>query len=663
MSIRRPDRPMTACWRYIASAVLFSRPSAGLTLWRKLSVCLLTGLLLNHAADPVPAQQTEPKLKVVEHIWGFDGRVQPGQFNPLSILLDNQTADAIDATATLQRVQGMLNVTGGQYVQPVFIAPAARRWIQFYPYVADSHQCEWRLEFDGRKIEDFTQPRAAWKLSNENTEQPPQVVILDRAGRITTQPAALKHLPENIFPPYATVTFGLHTVFLDHEPDWELPRQEAFMSWLKQGGRLHVLKDSRGEYPRFGGALLDLNQPLDRFTLGSGVVVRHAVQRGDVTEDLVRRVVVLDVLKGADEEFEQAIQEQMQQTGQGLGVAADTEPSSIDESFFRQMRELTLPDHAWWLIFLLALCYIGLIFPGCFLLSKRKDMHFLTTYGAIVGLSMAFSALFLVIGRRGYGETTNLQTLAVARAEDNTHWSVFEWNALFVTTGDDYSAGADDQQAVLSTADTMDRADAQVVTGNNAKIAMRIPPFSSQTFVDRRRLTSADWKLKIQDLDIQPSGLVKLQLSTGPDFPAGEHSQYLVLAGRRVYEMKYDPENRILQLFGQKQSLAQVCQPRFDYSYSSPWDTRLQNDDRTEREIFYDEALQQLMQRSLLDDLVNRPVRFELPSDRLRLYVYTEIPEEFSLRISADVSGTGRILFTKDLFLQERATDGRQPVD
>ncbi len=624
--------------------------------WRGLASPLLAALAALLLTCVLPAstmaQPPEQELKVVEVIWGFDGRVQPGQFNPLSILLDNQTSDPIDATATLQQIRNVMNLTGGQYVQPVFIAPTARRWVQFYPYISDSQQCEWRLEFNGKKIADITQARTATKVLSDKTEQPPQVIILDKANRITTQPASVKHLPENIFPPYATVTFGLHTVFLDHDPDWEAPRQEAFLSWLRMGGRLHLLKDSRDEFPRFSGAMGDLNQPLNQYSFGSGVVIRHAIQRNEITEALVNRAIVVDVLSNPDKALEETLKQQREVTGQTSSALAQTEPSSIDGDFFRRMRELTLPDHAWWLIFLLALCYIGLIFPGCFMLSKRKDLHFLATYGAIIGLAVLFSMMFLFIGRRGYGETTNLQTLAVARAEGNNHWNVFQWNALFVTSGDDYTAKAKSQQAVLSTADTMDRSDAMVVAGENGQISMRIPPFSSQTFVSRRRITGPDWKLQITEIDVQPSGLVKLAIKPGPEFPTTSNSSYLVLSGRRLYELRYNQAQNALKLYGQKQNLGPFCQPVQNDFYTNPWNNPPLDDQIAEQDAFFDEAIPTLIQRSLLDDLVDQPGRFELPADRIRLFVYTEVPESFHLDVNAEAKSTGRILFVKDLFLQ-----------
>lgn len=612
----------------------------------------LAALLLCADETPLSAQPAKRQLKAVEQIWGFDGRVQPGQFNPLSILLDNQTDDSVEGTLTLQRVQNVLNPTGNLYEQDVFLSATARRWIQFYPYISDTRNCEWHLFLNGKKIGEFMQPRSAWKEFSDKTDQPPQVVILDRADRISTRPATVKHMPENIFPPYATATFGLHTAFLDHVPDWELPRQDAFMSWLKLGGRLQLLLDSRGEFPRFSGSLVDLNQPLDQFNVGSGVVVRNPIRRNDVSEEVVRRAMVVDVRKGVDRELEKNLQQQFNDMGYGgMGALVETEPNAIDEMLFRQMRELTLPEHAWWLIFLLALCYIGLIFPGCFALSRKKHLHFLATYGAIVGLSVVFSMLFLVIGRRGYGEETNLQTLAYARAEDETHWNIFQWNALFVTSGDEYAASVEKQQAVLSTGDTTDRSDARSTTGNTAGIRMRIPPFSSQTFVSRRRVESDPWGLKLHEVTRSQTGLVSLTIGAGSGLPRSKSTKYYVLAGRHVWELRYNEASKALKLYGSKRALAEICQPQYMQNYMNPTGPPADTAEaKAEEQTFYSESVRTLMQRSLLDDLIRVPARFELPPDRLRLYVYTELPDGFELDVSAQVKSVGRILFCRDLF-------------
>ena len=624
-----------------------------------LKTIVAIGLMTFCCCDSVFAQSNGPQLKMVEHIWGFDGRVQPGQFNPLSVLLDNQTGEDIDATITLQQASPRLSTQGGQYAEKVYISAAGRRWVQFYPYIAQSYQTEWNLTIDDGDTfinaaigKSFTQARAVTQKDDPKEVLRPQVVILD-VDNSSTRPSTVKHMPENIFPPYATATSGLHTVFLDHVPDWEQPRQQAFMSWLKLGGRLHVLQDSRGEFPRFSGELGELNQPLNGYAVGGGIVVRHLIRRDALSEAIVRQAIVIDTLKGTDREAEKEIRKLYENSGRGIGEFIPIDPSSTDDELFRGMRELTRPDHAWWLIFLLSIGYIGLIFPGCFWVSKRKGRGFAETYGAIVGIALLFSMLFLVIGKRGYGESTNLQTLAIAKFEDAGHWSVFQWNALFVTSGGGYSAGATDQQILLSIADRDSSKDSQVTPGNSGEASMQIPPYSSQAFVSRRRVTADPWKLSIRDISMQASGMVSLKIDVGENFPISKDTQYMVLAERSLYEMRYTAESKQLTLFGARQRLTTYCQPRYDYDRMNPWGQQQKEiESRSVDEIFFDDTLPQLIQRSLNDDLVDTATNFELPNDRIRLFVYTPVPKDFDLTISESVKRSGRILFTKDLSLR-----------
>ena len=51
------------------------------------------------------AQKNQP-VRVVETVWGFDGRVVTGQFTPLSILIDNLSDQPIEAVARLRHIAG-----------------------------------------------------------------------------------------------------------------------------------------------------------------------------------------------------------------------------------------------------------------------------------------------------------------------------------------------------------------------------------------------------------------------------------------------------------------------------------------------------------------------------------------------------------------------------
>lgn len=615
------------------------------------------GLLLSMPALPSARAQSSqgPQLKVVEVIWGFDGRVQPGQFNPLSVLVDNQTSEAVDGTFTLQEAAGGLSVTGGEYVQQAFLAPTARRWIQFYPYVSQQYQSNWRITlsdgetFPNRLLSEIVQARSVYQPEDQDQKQQPQVIILDDANSVTRRPATVKHFPENIFPPYATATAGLHAVFLDHDPDWELPRQQAFLAWLKMGGQLHVLQNSRGEFPGFSNALAELNQPLNNFNVGAGLVTRHSLQRDGVTEAIVRSASLATWQQSQDPDAEDT-------TGSDSNIEMD--PTSIDSSFFRELRELTLPEHAWWLIFLLAVCYIGLIFPGCFFISRQRQLHFLATYGSIMALSLIFSLLFLVIGRRGYGEATSLHSIAVARAADtadDTEWNVMQWNSLFVTAGDNYTATASDQQAVFSVADGLERVEASTIAGNNAEARMRIPPYSAMSFLCRRQVRSPNWELAIDRVDMQATGLVGLTIRTGQQFPTSEQSRYLLMSGKNIYDLKFDSQTRQLVLFGSKRDIGQYCRPGFNFDYNRRQGFAFQQQSQTtdRAQLFFEQSLPSLVSRSLINDMVQHAAEFILPADRIRLLVFTEMPESFDLQISAPVKRTGRVLYITDLLLQD----------
>ena len=222
-------------------------------------------------------------------------------------------------------------------------------------------------------------------------------------------------------------------------------------------------------------------------------------------------------------------------------------------------------------------------------------------------------------------------------------------------------AGANDQQSVYSTANTLDRQDVIITAGNNGRIEMKVPPFSSQTFVSRRRLASRDWKLKIRTHSSDASGLVSLSIQTGDDFPALDGNKYLALSGKRIYTLKYDSATKRLELFGSKKTLNEFCQRDFNAMYGNPWISKRNGpeDIRSEKQRFLDDSLPTLVARSLLDDLILRPFEFRLAPDRIRLFVYTDIPKEFQIAVSADVQASGRILFTKDLQLQDQTTATR----
>ena len=625
-------------------------------------ICLL---LVATTGRPAIAQQGQ-QVRIVEVVWGFDGRVVPGQFMPLSILVDNLSDEPIEAQARLASASGMLREVGGTAIQPVFLGPNSRRWVQFYPYVV-GRMTAWRFTLQTAEkthtFDDIDQPRAVFDNSGSSDQNAPQslpAVILDPTGVLSKQPTSIKHMPAEIFPPYATATHGLYAMFLDHVPDWEAPRQESLLSWLKSGGRLHLLLDQNNQTLRFSGTLAALNEPFPEFTVGTGTVTRHDFQRGQLTVQTVAPVVTPPQVAPEDEEDAKAFN--LNQSNRGYWRTGQID----DGEMFSELRELTQPDHAWWLIFLLSLCYVGLIFPGCWILSKQRTLHFLVTYGAIAGLAAVFSLFFLLIGRRGYGEATSVHTLAIARAEDETHWSLFEYSTLFVTDGDNYTIDSKDQQALLASGASEESVEADITSGNTASFVSRIPPFSNQSLLSRRRLTADDWKLAITGFSQSGSQLTNLTLACGDKFPSGKDVQCFVLHGRDVHGATIDATKNELTLANSRQRFQDFCQPENQDGsgrFATPFGFVPNRDPEPDPLLkCFKDALPRLAQRSLVDDCVENISRFRLPEGRVRLMVYAPIPVSMQLSVRAEARRDGRILYIRDLPLSSDASVAGEAV-
>jgi hypothetical protein len=632
----------------MADRVLIDRDTFSIVQSRRIFTCAVLLLLIAFSPASVQAAD-ESQVTLQEKIWGFDGRVQTGQFNPVSFLIDNRTEDSIDAVAALSRLEGIVGTTGGRFQQSVFIGPGAQRWVQLYPYIGSDDQSNWIFTLGDQEFRGQTQPRSTTALDSPKSKKKPRsaAIILDAPGTMSLKPTTVKHFPETIFPPWATATVGLHTIFMDHAPDWETPRQEALMSWLRRGGQLHLLKNARDAWPTFGGVMSDLSQPLSTFSVGNGFVVRHEFQRNELTESVVR--IALDMKD--DNNPDELPDEQLtvnSNSGATPSLYHTTDVSWLDDSWFQAMRQFTQPAHAWWLIFLLALVYIGAIFPGCWLLAQQKR-HFLTVYGAIVGLSIVFSLLFLLIGRRGYGEFTTQHTLAISRLDNSTTQNVIEWNALFVTNGDQYTVSGSDQQALFAIPGLRQQTNATMTSGNDGQLSVGIPPFSTQTFICRRQLPIADWQLSALSSRLTTNGIADLQIQCGPAFPTDEQAQIRLQYRKQLYRVRFDEETGLLEQQGRIGPLAKVCSEYYQNNYANlGWG--FYSDDSTED--FYEQLLPAMILRSLADDGIYDPRESDLPADRVRLFVSIPIPADHFIETNTTPQQNGRILYVCDIPLR-----------
>ena len=649
MTCKRPSRQCVAADPNLWRKTEAGRMNGFTTI--VVQVCVLLGVLLPTAHV---AAQGITKVRIADKVWGFDGRVMTGQFMPLSIELDNLSDEPIEAQATLKSVAGMIRDTGGTATQSVFLSPHSRRWVQFYPFIFGM-TTSWRFELRTAE-ETFTfdpidQPRSVFEGNSLQMPQDGQslpAVILDRPGAIVKIPTTVKHMPEEIFPPYSTATHGLYALFMDHVPDWETPRQEALLSWLKAGGRLHLLQDQNNQTLRFSGPLAPLNDPFVEFHVGSGNVTRHDFQRDQLSKDIVTTVVTPPGLSESELAEVAKFNETNGNSTFGFGSSV-----AEDEELFYELRQLTQPKHMWWLIFLLSLCYVGLIFPGCWVLSRQRTLHFLVTYGAIAGLAAVFSLMFLFIGRRGYGESTCMHSAAIARCEDDTHCSLLQMTTLFVTDGNTYSIDDKDHQTLLASGTSEENVDALITSGNTASFVSRIPPYSSQAVRSRRRLPTENWELAITSLKQQADELTELTVAFGEKFPEDSLVKCEILHRNRIHNTKIDRSSRRITLRSSRELLRVYCAGTQYFTGGGPIPMLEVVEDEPDDpvEACFQRMLPGLVRRSLLDDCANDIARFRLPEDRIRLLIYAPMSDQQQLQVNAEVRRIGRILYVRDLLI------------
>lgn len=302
------------------------------------------------------------------------------------------------------------------------------------------------------------------------------------------------------------------------------------------------------------------------------------------------------------------------------------------------------------------------------MLSQNRQFHYLTTYGAITGLAAVFSILFLFIGRRGYDEASMVYSAGIARAEDALHFSVLQWQSVFVTDGAQYQISTTDEQALFSSGSNDEFVDGTIQAGNKAVVDVRIPPFSSQSLISRRRIAVPQWNVSVRSFQTTASEISSVELSIGKDFPADPKSICLLLHDRRMYSLSLNMEHTALGEVKALQPLREfvrgipydAAQWQTQYSAFSPSPRVVGADEfpaekKTPEDIFYEGALPILVERSLLDDGVLRVADFRLPADRIRLMVYGPVADEQQVSFTGPAKKVGRLLYVKDLLLNDSA--------
>ncbi|MFO1094267.1 MAG: hypothetical protein U0992_13315 [Planctomycetaceae bacterium] len=583
-------------------------------------------------------------LRVEGVTLGFDGTVVLNAFNPVSFELHNDSNDQMNLQLRLTRSNGLESVDPPIGVappaEPVFLAPQSSRRVQLFAYVQGVHN-------------DFT---LSWGRGDEqrldlvNNQQltlgPPATVILYDPEAVSPRGAGLPRFDESFFPISVSGTTGLAAVVLDHAPRWQTAQQAAFLDWLRCGGIVHLLQPSVGEFPTFDGDLALLNAPFDEQRIGAGRVIKHAVPMSQLDRTFAESQLLPRnplQLKPAPETTDVNAANQNMYSWIDWDVAGQV---------FNRVRQMTRPDHNWALIYVMSLVYLVLIFPGCWLIGRRKADYRLT-YGVMLGAVVLFSMGFKTVGQRGYGEETALHTMTVAQPLTGGRLAFREWGNLFVTNGDDYRIHHKGNGLLYSSGQSNEAVRGWIVSPPAGEFVADVPPFSSRTIASAGVADSGGFTPVVEELQLGDS-LSALRFRLDPPLKSPPQAMH-ALYRDKVYTLELTKEGSFKLSLGGAQDWQGFLKPdgwnQYGMNYGFGYNGNVSRKD------LFASGLTPLMAADMRMQDEQTMKRFQLAPDRVRIYLFAETPDslfaDLQFASAPDrllaAKRAGRVLYAFDL--------------
>ncbi len=560
-------------------------------------------------------------LEVRQVLWGFDGKVVPGRFNPVSVLVANPRSGAFEGTLTLAPTLGFGAPRGAAYVQPVFLGPQSERWVQFEVLI-------------GAGFEEFTLVWGRGAKERENFDRqlptgPPACVWLVDANDTFARPGAFKAFPDQLFPTTVAATDALDAVILDYAPRWEPARREAFLDWVRRGGIVHLVQGANGELPVFPDTLAVLNGDGEMTRVGAGQVVRHRVARPEL------RLETLAARGFPPRE---------------LLTPQNPVVHNLEQVLYERLASLTRPKVSWWLLNSLTFLYILLIGPVAWRAAKRVDYRWVI--GGFLGVVAIFALLFSIVGRRGYGESQTVHSLSIAHSLGGGRWDVTQWLSAFATSSGQYTLTHAAPANLYATSTSDDAARGEILNGKDGKFHADIPLYSSRAFTHRGVMQGDDlgvsvekWETKSDGRPMASTMLKTLVLKTGPGFPSGR-LDVAVRYGTQVYTLsKVDDRwelNRGGTALGDFLDRNKLQQLTYNH----------RNNNQEPPEARLREVLPLLHARALgVGEITPHIPMRPLAANQLQLLIAAPAPAGFHMQGRGFAHENGVVLYVQDIFL------------
>jgi hypothetical protein len=558
------------------------------------------------------AAVTGSALEIQQAKWGFDGQVVWGRFNLLSVLVENPSTAPFDGTVNLYKARGLEQRVGALYASPCYVSPKMSRWVQFYLYV-DNPYDEWRMEW-GRAPEDhhdITAPK----------QGPPAQVLLSDSTTLLNAASAFKQFPDELFPPTVAATSGLDSVLLDHTPRWEPAKRQAFLEWLRAGGKVHLLENANGRSPIFSDELSVLNSPLPQLRIGAGLVVRHNATASQIQkQDLGEEKVSQPPSKPKE----------------------SAQPLQTSDFFLGALSRLSRAHHNWGVIYLLTLAYLAIVGPGNLIAGRR-----LTDYRLRIGLLLAtiggFALLFHLVGRGGQREASVVHTLSYARSINGDSYNVTQWINVFATRGAHYTITHGAPHNLYATGQEHEPVNGWIQNGRDGRFFVDIPMFSRRAFLHQAVMKGANIPVQMESAT-GAGASDKFKLMIGADFRK-QIVESWVVKGDRLFALQLNDDR--LEVAGEEPldallSANNALQPF--YMYSS-------EDEAIDVNGEFRKLVRPLIAWSLgaAEKKSGQIASFRPTDDGVQLFIFARSPESFGIAGQQFGRETGYVLYHLDL--------------
>lgn len=597
-----------------------------------LTVAFVTLVSINMAqADDDDAAVTIERVH-----WGFDGKAQERTFVPLSVLIANNTPYEFEGRLSLTKLVQSNKPIDASITRDVYLGPTSRRWVQFVPYVVSDWE-QWRLTWGHAKDQQYDIPTP--QMGERAT------VLLYDPDDLQLAGGVLRRFPINLFPSSVTATDGLRGMAFDRTPDWQGARRQAFLDWLRLGGRVYLLQDEQGRFPVFPDSLNELNGRGERFLVGAGIVERIPSTVRELEPDFVKQQMLAETPRTPEERR----YERYRTSPQYSGTAPLISHSGWDRDtqMFIDLRSIARFARRWWVIYVLSFLYLLALFPLCFRVGREaKDYRWMyVVLASSVGL---FTFGFASLGKLGASERNRARSVAVAQQLGEGVYDVTQWTCVGVRAAGDYEVAHSGSGRIYSTSQDIERIDGAILAGPQAKMDLSIPPASTRTILHRSRAESVPLGLRVVQSASDERGLSLLTLEVGPEFP-DETMQISAVHSGQIYQLSRFGDRLQLVAASRKPLVSFLTDhyqlPRIGWGgFSSPG----AKPDR-EVSLVYKDALRTLVGNSFgLGDRVDLRM-LELPDEIVRVFAYATQPASLQITSNSFPDQRGYVLFCVDL--------------